>query len=301
LGVQAVLSIVGQALEEMSLAKSRASLRYYINITTGDAMSIAAFVDDERFLQVKVSEFLDLSEQYERYVQAWTDYPSFVPRPLGHRARNEWNMMVTEGVHHVVIRRSEVLRPRWRGAGVLQQQLWSYFASRRSQSDAVAAPQEQSELLDRLAAHFDSSPLARVANTCITRAVALGAESIPGRPQHCDFVRNNIGRAGSRLVVFDWEDYAKISLPGLDICTLCLSLLGGGDDAVRAMMLSERGGLDAAGVAFLEQACKGQGIEPALFRRLVPLYLLVFLYLKRNYGPSVRQRIAALLFALDLT
>jgi hypothetical protein len=301
LGIQTVLRCVGRALEELNLVGSGAALRYYINITTGDAMSLAVFVDDERFFQVKVSEFLDLRQQYELYCRAWRDYPAFVPRPLGYRVLDEWNLMISEGVHHVAIRRSEVLRPRWRGAGVLPHQLCAYFDGGRDSSEGPAGQREQAELLSRLAAHFGASPLARVADGCLTRAVALGVESIPERRQHCDFVRNNLGRAGSRLVVFDWEDYATINLPGLDVCTLCLSLLGGGVEAVSAMMLSGRGGLDAGEVAFLRRACERQGIELEVFRQLVPLYLLVFLYLKRNYGSSVRQRIADLLCGLQLT
>jgi hypothetical protein len=297
LGLQAVLSVASQVLRELGLVGPGDALRYYINITTGDSLSIAAFVDDERFYQLKASEFIDLGKQYDDYRRAWSDYSAYVPRPLGYCARDGWSIMVSEGVPHVAIRRADVLRSRWRGAGDLAAQLWTYFGSRPCHGDVLSENDGQDALVSRLAAHFSSSGLSRVADACITQATALGIESMATRPQHGDFVLNNIGRAGDRLVVFDWEDYGKVSLPGLDIFTLCFSMLEGAGDALHSMMRPDIRLAPAAAV-FLERACGGQGIDLAMFRRLAPFYLLVFLYLKRNYGASVQHRLTALLSKL---
>ena len=46
---------------------------------------------------------------------------------------------------------------------------------------------------------------------------------------------------------------------------------------------------------FIDRACSLQGIDRSVFGRLIPLYLVVFLYLKRNYGVAIRERIGDLL------
>ena len=46
---------------------------------------------------------------------------------------------------------------------------------------------------------------------------------------------------------------------------------------------------------FIDRACGLQGIDRGVFGRLMPLYLIVFLYLKRNYGVAIRERIGDLL------
>jgi hypothetical protein len=297
LGLQAVLSVASQVLRELRLIGPGDRLRYYINITTGDSLSVAAFIDDARFYQLKASEFIDLGKQYDAYRRAWSDYPAYVPRPLGYCARDGWSIIVSEGVPHVAVRRTDVLGSLWRGAGDLAAQLWAYFGSRPCHGDVLSEHDGQDALVSNLAAHFSSSAMSRVADACIAQAIALGIEAMAKRPQHGDFVLNNIGRAGDRLVVFDWEDYGKVSLPGLDIFTLCFSMLEGAGDALHAMMRPDFRLAPAAAV-FLERACGGQGIDLAMFRRLAPFYLLVFLYLKRNYGASVQHRITTLLSKL---
>jgi hypothetical protein len=113
--------------------------------------------------------------------------------------------------------------------------------------------------------------------------------------QHCDFVANNLGVAGSRLVVFDWEDFGRISLPGLDLCTLVVSCVNGDTDIVLA-----NGGSALANRCsiFVNPACAALDMDVSLFWRLVPLYLLTFLYLKNTYGRDIRIRISALLSKL---
>ena len=69
-----------------------------------------------------------------------------------------------------------------------------------------------------------------------------------------------------------------------------MSMLEQDIDALRTVA-NPGGRPDAEMESFLEQACTLQGLTLVQFRGLVPLYLLAFLHLKRNYGIEVQERI----------
>ena len=271
--------------------------RCYINITTGESLSISAFVSDTVFFQIKASEFMDLIPQYGAYCRAWDDFPALVPRPLGHSARNGWSIMVTEGKHHVMARAAELLPAANHEPGTLARGLLNFFETSARHAGNHPFVDAADDLDGGLTAHFESSPMSRVASYWIEQSRESGLHAMAAVPQHGDFVFNNLASSAGRLVVFDWEDYGRCCLPGLDIFTLCLSLLEEKVAALRAMM----DGAEAPHSPvehLLRHACEIQKIPLPLFRRLVPFYLLVFLYLKRNYGVSVQQRMSALLVQL---
>ena len=283
-----MLTLIEGALRELGCIGPGARLRYAIDITAGDAFSIAAYLDRNRFLQVKASEFVPLLGLFEVQTRAWSRYPDMVPRPLGHREQSPWSVMVSEGIPHRPVCRADFLG-RWPGAaGRMAEPVLAYF---QSAAPAAAVGNTQRRLLDEVVHHFDATPLARLASECVDDAKAHGVESLPERPQHGDFVVNNLGRCGQRLVVFDWEDYEKTGLPGLDVFTLGWSLLGHDSNALDTLSRAD----DPRLAAFLRRACEGQGLDPGQFRRLARFYLLVFLYLKRNYGARVQERLTALL------
>jgi hypothetical protein len=292
-----VLTRVGHALAELGLAGDPKSHRYDVNITTGDALSIAVFLPGGRFLQVKASEFVNLAVTYDACLAAWQRFPHLVPRPLGHRVVDGWSIFVSEGVPHSSLRRADVVHPLWRRPTALGLDLLAYFAACAATPGARAAYPGHASLLARVADHFESSPLAPVAREYLGAARSAKVDSMAVQLQHGDFVMNNLGRANGRLVVFDWEDHGEVGLPGFDLGTFTLSLLGFDAGSMRALTCpAARRQLPVD--AFLDAACRAQALDPAVFRRLLPAYLLVFLYLKRKYGQGVQDRIGGVLWSL---
>ena len=109
---------------------------------------------------------------------------------------------------------------------------------------------------------------------------------LPRRPQHGDLVLNNIGRTREgRAVVFDWEDFGVCCLPGLDLFTLELSLNG------ESTTLRRTGGNSDSTLRFVHQASAEMRLDVGDYFALTRIYALAFRYLKRNYGPSVRERL----------
>ena len=91
-------------------------------------------------------------------------------------------------------------------------------------------------------------------------------------------------------MIFDWEDFGAVSLPGLDLFTLELSLAGGARH-----LLDHRAQRHSGSTRLVARACAAMQLDGADYGRLTPVYALVFRYLKRNYGPAVREQMDGLL------
>ena len=292
-----MLKLVDQTLQELGLMPGGAVSRYTINITAGESLAISVFVSDTLFFQVKASEFMDLGAQYEAYCRAWEDFQALVPHPLGLVAREGWSIMVTEGKHHVMADSADLLPVARDRAPALARQLFGYFEASARRAGQHPLIDATGRFENELAAHFSAGALARVASYWIEQARQAGIDAMARVPQHGDFVFNNLASSNGQLVIFDWEDYGRCGLPGLDIFTLCLSLLEEDLDGVRAMTDPAQG-MGSPVDNLIRRACEIQSISLPMFRRLVPFYLLVFLYLKRNYGVPVQHRLEALLLQL---
>lgn len=287
-----MLKLVDEALTELGLIQAGQPLRYCVNITTGEAISISAFVDGNIFFQVKSSEFVDLEPEYQAYQKASSRFPGFVPRPLGFVAKRGWRIMVSEGVRHAAFPVEALLKFDARRQTPATDLLRYFEIGCLNAALPTVAPHKA--LLDSLDEYFAGTRYAGLARRYVELAHLEGVHSLPVVAQHGDFVLNNLARSAGRLVIFDWEDYGKIALQGLDLATLTFSVLGN-DTRLMLRLSEERGVLDVPVEAFLRRACACSGIDFTLFRRLIPLYLIVFLYMKRNYSPNIQQRIGTLL------
>ncbi len=290
-----MLKAVAEVLVELGLHQPQSHLAYHINITSGESLAVSVFASKQQFFQVKASEFSDLRGQYERYCRASHDFTSFVPRPLGYRARDGWSIMVSEGVQHTPVHAGGSRSGRKIESTLFDPAL--KFFKVGAQHAAPTASGSHGELFGELARHFHATPFADIAARAIQSARSLGADSWGRLPQHGDFVINNLGHSSRGLVVFDWEDYGQIELPGFDTFTLLLSLLPESANGLRSVMGSSVP--DRHLDLFIDRACSLQGIDRSVFGRLIPLYLIVFLYLKRNYGVAIRERIGDLLRQLS--
>ena len=85
-----MLKVLDTVLGDLKLVPLDSAICYYITLSRGDTISIRAFLSPDLFLQIKVSEFVDLREEYEAYVRAWKLYGQLVPRPLGYRLLQGW-------------------------------------------------------------------------------------------------------------------------------------------------------------------------------------------------------------------
>ena len=291
-----MLKIIGSVMAELGLMRQDTATRYYINISKGDAISIGAFVDNHEFFQIKASEFIDLESEYAAQVRGWNQFPDFAPQPLAYRVRAGWSIMITKGIHHAPLIFDNALRGRGSPAQALSD-LYRYFEI-CGQHELCAGDVASHEIFfDQLHAHFSRTEYAALAERWLERGRAQGIESVAQIAQHGDFVQNNLACASKRLVIFDWEDFGTYHLPGLDICSLCFSVAPDAAALRKLMLATPEQALPLD--LFVNRACSLCGFDAKLFKCLLPLYLLVFLYSKRAYGRVGQDRIGTILRQLS--
>jgi len=288
-----MMRIVTVALSELGVLEPASHTRFQFGLTKGDTLWIDAYVDLRRYFHVKASEIVSLREEARIYADAAAWFAELMPRSLGYCIRDGWDIFVTEGVPHRQFFPDDVLNRR--RATTWIPAVCRFFERSRLDPEGSARGEDCGRLLASLETAFKDTAFGSVLAPWTSGPGQRELEALGAIRQHCDFVPNNIGVTDSGLVVFDWEDFGKVSLPGLDLCTLVVSCVNGDFDA-----LSANGGRALAErcSTFVDPACRALGIDSSLFWRLMPLYLLTFLHLKSGYGRDVRTRIGALLSQL---
>lgn len=272
---------------------------YSVNLTRGACVWLLLTRHGRSEQYVKFSLFHPLAQEAQRSRVASDRYPAFAPRFVGHVREAGLDVLTCKAVEALGVAPRDVQRTA-RGAALLRQ-LEAYFEAARVACGSAPRPEElpggiANRELDRpLAEYFQQGPLAALALRWLTGPAMSLAQSLPEMPQHGDLVLNNVGVCDAeRIVLFDWEDFGASSLPGLDLFTFELSLA---DDP--AKLLDMRRAEVAAVRRHKVAACRAIGLDLADFHALTPVYALVFRYLKRNYGPWVRERMDRLLLSLD--
>jgi hypothetical protein len=291
-----MLKAIETVLEELGLRKGLEPIRYSISISNGSTISVSAYVDSHRFYQIKVAESATFEGEYRAQMHGREKYRELVPQPLGRIICNGWDIFVAQGIPHKPFSFEE--KGKGRAFDKLLEDLNQYFLVSTSTLAISPTGDEHDRFLDHLQEYFKHSSISSIANKCISQGRLLGICNLPRIAQHGDFVLNNMAYCRKNLVVFDWEDYSKYWLPGLDICTFCFSVAPN-TQSLQSLMQSRT----PSGTAIdklVRGACETSKMDVDIFRRLIPLYLLIFLYAKREYGAAVQSRISATLSQLDL-
>ena len=282
-----MIGSVVAALAERRLVRPEQHVRFNITITRGATFAVEVFTSDRLFFHVKTSELLDLKPRYDLSANAWTLFGDVVPQPLGYVSRDGWGISIHEGVLHRPVTadfNGFSKRVRSRIVGFFKS------ASERARTTKYDSLFE----FEILGQHFSGSPYTDVIEPWVTAEGRRTLGALRPSQQHGDFAINNLGYARSRLIVFDWEDFGKVTLPGFDVWTLFMSAVQFDLREIRIMMSPTKCKQNSY-FPLLHEACEAIGLEFALFQRLVPVYLLTFLYLKREfYGSSIEQRLERL-------
>lgn len=112
-----------------------------------------------------------------------------------------------------------------------------------------------------------------------SHAIAKMLQTLESTNQHGDLVTNNIGYKRDRPIVYDWEDYGKVTVVGFDLAIFVGSLLNYQTDRILAMVDSHDE--DNAVIKRLIEANK---LKLEDFRRLLPVYYGLFYQLKKTNG-----------------
>lgn len=121
------------------------------------------------------------------------------------------------------------------------------------------------------------------------------AHRYPPAAQHCDFTYANLGvTTDDRLVVFDWEQFGQVTLPGFDLTTF---LLGHGHfgGAIGEMLDSPASLLEAVRRDLGEDFLGRIGLSDDDYAEAFPAHLLLFWSLKgRGFSVAINRRMQSM-------
>ena len=262
-----------------------------INLTRGACLWLLLTRDGVSDTYVKFSDCVSLKLEAQRCAAASTCYRSLVPRFVGYAQSEGLEVLVCRAVDY------RTLNPkRFRDLNAKDpvfSDLVGYFAAMPGTTEVGGVmPMHNADIVTKLAAYFESNALAR---RWLHSDTVLRAASLPTMLQHGDLVLNNVGQTRAGAVIFDWEDFGATCLPGFDLFTLELSLAG---NAAENLFAGRAGRADAI-TRLVHDACEAMRLALDDYKKLTPVYALVFRYLKRNYGPAVRESMDRLLLDLD--
>lgn len=282
------------ALNDRGWFDTQQSFEYSVNLTRGACIWLLLTRHGCGELYVKCSPTQALGQEAAHSQEASLRYPDFAPPFVGYVKSGEIEILACTAVDARAFTPRQVVQSS-RGTALLQQ-LEAYFQAMQGvHPAAVPSAVTNRQLAKPMFDYFENGPLASLSRRWLTGSLMNLALELPDMPQHGDFVLNNIARRKTDgVVIFDWEDFGASAMPGLDLFTLELSLA---DDPARLLEMRRA---DFAALRRLKsQSCRALGLALADYHALTPIYALVFRYLKRNYGPWVRERMDRLLLTLD--
>ena len=240
---------------------------------------------------VKFTDLINLASEATRCRQSHERFPRHTARFLGYAKRHSLEVLATRAVSFLPVSGSMMLATKLGGAA--QVGLEGFFRRMSECGAETNACRQGHEWFEDLRAYFDGHALQPAAAMGLPR-LSQALQSLPPLPQHGDLVLNNLGLRPDRgLVVFDWEDYGAVNLPGLDLFTLENSIRQDVDPRlVSGPSPVSKHGLDVGKLA------AALGLSQQMYEELKLSYALVFRYLKRNYNAEVRARLDELIHGM---
>lgn len=255
-----------------------------IYLSQGSAQCVLLSRNGQPDTFVKFTELASFAAEAARCRSSSERFPQHTPRFLGYAKRRPLEVLASRAVSFLPLTSRMMLRGS-DGAAVCAG-VEHFFRQMREAETALSDHDQGHEWFADLCSYFSRHTGQAVAGPALQR---LGAalKSLMPLPQHGDLVLNNLGlRPGRELIIFDWEDYGAVNLPGLDLFTLENSIHQ--DFAQQFPGRSAQVSIQALDIGRL---CEALGLSQDLYAELRLSYALVFRYLKRNYNAEVRARL----------
>lgn len=254
-----------------------------LRLSRGEAFSMVFSDCGRPVLYVKASPCAGkLLDEWSRLNAARRRFGGLVPQPIKHGITDDglaW--FATEAV--------EMLRALPSPRNLLQD-----LASRplvalfdvASSADTLPHGEEGGvqvlEHADRLSSTAEELGLPALSRFVAEEPVRTILQRLPPVPQHGDFWVGNIGAlSNGAYVVFDWEDYGKSLLPGLDVFSILSSLQNEGGTSVTSA--------NTYVAKIFQDSMLGKHLTLQEFFLLRSVYLLEQKNLRRNYGADANQ------------
>lgn len=283
-----MLSRVLQLVHEQGWFDTGRPFEKCVYLSQGASISLLLTRGGQLDSFVKFSPLVSLATEGERCARATRCYPDHAPRFVGSHRSPPLDVLCSRAVPFRALTASTTESPA--DAEAVKAGLKSYFQRMRTNGvNHASLDPGRHDWLDDMGRYYTGHVLQEEARRGM-RLIEAHLHELPPLPQHGDMVVNNLGLdPARRLVVFDWEDYGAVGLPGLDLFTLSYSLAA---EVAVAASLGMRSHPER--ILDTDACCAALGMDPRLYARLQLAQALAFRYLKRNYGPEIQSRLDAL-------
>lgn len=240
---------------------------------------------------VKFTNLVDLASEAARCRQSHERFPQHTAQFLGYAKQHSLNVLATRAVNFHPV--SGLMMLGAKSADQVHAGLEGLFRRMSTCTADSGDHKHENTWFEDLRKYFDGHALQPAVGMGLQR-LGQALQTLPPIPQHGDLVLNNLGlRPDRELVVFDWEDYDAVALPGLDLFTLDYSIR----QDLNPRLVSELSTVSTRALD-IGRLAAALGLSRQLYEELKLSYALVFRYLKRNYNAEVRARLDELILGM---
>lgn len=196
-----------------------------VNIFMGRSSFLHFFLSDDTSLAVKIEDRgADKVKALEKEARALQEvhnlYTGLIPRfiALGHT--DKFNILVMAGMTITTASIEDVMFLSGKQRELMQRLL---SGEDRIVSLEDYTPGKAAEVMEPAIELLPDELSQKYKNIMKDREWEEFLNNMPFIPQHGDLAINNVGKTDTGIIVFDWEDYGLINIPGFDLCVMLLS------------------------------------------------------------------------------
>lgn len=289
-----MIGVIEKTLKKYGLISKKAIYSYNI-YRRGEIVYFLVTENGDQFA-VKVSKDKSLEKEYESTKEAFNALKNriSVPEPLCYSDEFGISLMISRGIRFAPITNALINKY----TGVFDAGIYEYIDGSWAHFKVDRPKDGHASIINKIGTYFIGTAISSLLPEWFDLVGDQKLDSLGHVNQHGDFVVTNIGISPNNLSVIDWEDFGRLTLPGIDVLTICASCLGMEETKIERLIYHR----DPRGLSeIINYFCTVYGIPYELFKELAPLYFTSFLYLKKRYGYGKKiinqaEKIALLLF-----
>lgn len=242
--------------------------KIYFSSRLIDNWSMLVFVPPKKFYHIKINNHKDLKTECKNLKKVQSKYSEYIPQFIDYLEYEEYEFLICQAYQHEAVSKQQI-----EASTDLQDKIKYYFISSIVDWSLHRKHDETSLQIEK---SFDlESDLETQITDLYAQAINLGHQ-----PQHGDLVLNNVAITDGHLIVFDWEDYARVNIVGFDLAIFLYSIHKFNSATLLEELATEK--LDRIIMSYLTAL----NVTKKAFMQFFPLYLYLFLVLKQKYGYS---------------
>lgn len=257
-----------------------------VNIFLGRGNFLHFFLPKGKSLAVKVVNSADdgaksLEKEALALQENKARYDGLIPRFIAFDNTGFFTLLIMEGVTITCVDIGDILSLRGTQRAIMQRLLSGQDRLQEPGSCSIICPVT---LVTQAVEMLPEKLCQQYKNIMKKRQWGEMLKKMPIIPQHSDLAINNIGKTDQGLIVFDWEDYGEVTLPGFDLCVLLASGYGFNYDRLIKGVKTQN--------ALFNNVLNVSGIKSNQYMDLLAINVLIFGYIKKrlSYGNEVIRK-----------